>query len=67
VIPITVTAYISGAKAVKDGLLVFGGVEWVLFAFIVLYLFALRMCSVAQWMDRIALLYGEALTSKKDQ
>lgn len=66
VIPITVTAYISGAKAVKDGLLVFGGVEWVLFAFIFLYLFALRMCSVAQWMDRIALLYGEALASKKD-
>lgn len=65
IIPIAITAYISWGKAMKDGLVVFTGIEWIFAAFIFLYLFALRMCSVAQWMDRISLLYGEAFAAKK--
>lgn len=66
VVPIAVAAYISGARAIKDGLPVFTGVEWILVALICLYLFALRMCAVAQWLDLISLLYAEALAYEKN-
>lgn len=65
IIPLAVTAYLSGMKALRDGVVVFGGAEWLLVVFILLYLFAIRMSVVAQWMDRAALLYRTALDLKR--
>jgi hypothetical protein len=64
-IPLGITAYISGTKALKDGLIVFGGIEWVLAGLVLLYLLALRMNGTAQWMDRMSLLYKQALSMKQ--
>jgi hypothetical protein len=65
VIPLAVTAYISGLKAVKDGVIVFSAVEWVWAAFILLYLLAVHMVSVAQQIDRIVLVYKQAMATQK--
>ena len=64
IIPLAVTAYLSFTKAQKEGLVVFGGVEWAFAAFIFLYLFALRLSSTAQWMELVAGLYEQALAVK---
>lgn len=60
-VPLTITAYFSWMKAKKVGL-EFGGIEWLVVAFGVLYLFAIRAASLAQWMDRIVLIYKQALS-----
>ena len=65
IIPLGITAYISWTKALKDGLIVFGGIEWVLAGLVLLYLLALRMNATAQWMDRMSLLYKQALSVKQ--
>ena len=64
-IPLGITAYISGTKALKDGLIVFGGIEWVLAGLVLLYLLSLRMNGTAQWMGRMSLLYKQALSLKQ--
>jgi hypothetical protein len=61
VIPLAITGYLSYSKARKEALLSFGGIEWVSVAFIFLYLFAIRMSSTAQWMEKIAELYEHAI------
>lgn len=69
VIPLVITGYLSYAKAKKDGLLTFDGIEWLLIAFLVLYLLAIRMSSTVQWMEKVAELYRQAIslrTSKND-
>jgi uncharacterized membrane protein len=63
-IPLAVTAYLSGMKAIKEGLVNFGGIEWILAALILLYLLAMRMSAAAQWMDRISVIYKEAYDLK---
>ena len=65
VIPLGITAYISVAKAHKEGLIVFGIIEWVLAGLVLLYLLALMMNGTAQWMDRMSLLYKQALSIKQ--
>lgn len=64
IIPLAATAYLSFAKAQKDGFVVFGGVEWAFAAFAFLYLLALRLSSTAQWMELIAQLYAQAISVK---
>jgi hypothetical protein len=64
IIPLALTAYLSFTKAQKDGLVVFGGIEWAFAGFIFLYLFALRLSSTAQWMELVAALYEQALAVK---
>jgi hypothetical protein len=59
VIPIVITAYISYSKAIKDGIS-FGPFEWIGISFVLLYLFAIRMTSTAQWMERVAEIYAHA-------
>jgi hypothetical protein len=49
----------------KDGLIVFGATEWVLAGLVLFYLFALMMNGTAQWMDRMSLLYKQALSLKQ--
>jgi hypothetical protein len=64
IIPLVATGYLSFAKAQKDGLVVFTGVEWAFAAFLFLYLFALRFSSTAQWMEQVSLLYEQAVSVK---
>lgn len=60
-IPIGTTAYFALLKAHKDGLVVFGGIEWVFATFIFLYLLAARMTATAQWMEKISGIYDQAI------
>lgn len=64
IIPLALTAYLSLEKALKDGLVLFDGVEWIFAAFIFLYLFAIRLSSTAQWMELVSELYEQALSVK---
>lgn len=64
VIPLAITSYLAIAKAQKEGLVVFGGIEWALVGLILLYLLALRLSSTAQWMELAAELYAHALAVK---
>lgn len=64
IIPLGATGYLSFAKAYKDGLVVFSGVEWAFAAFLFLYLFALRLSSTAQWMEQVSALYEQAVSVK---
>jgi len=64
VIPIAITGYLSYAKAQHDGLVSFGGIEWVLAAFVALYLLAIRMTSAAQWMESVAEIYDHAIAMR---
>jgi hypothetical protein len=61
IVPVAVTAYLSYAKAMKDGIS-FGPYEWIGISFVCLYLLAIRMTSTAQWMEHIAELYAHAYT-----
>lgn len=63
IVPVAVTAYLSYAKAVKDGIS-FGTYEWVGIAFVSLYIFAIRMSATAQWMEHVAELYDHAHTAR---
>jgi len=63
IIPIAVTAYLSYAKAMKDGIN-FGPYEWVGISFVCLYILAIRMSATAQWMEHVAELYGHAYTAR---
>jgi hypothetical protein len=65
IIPSIVAIYFSWMKAKKDGL-VFDNIGWLAAAFGVLYLLAMRMESVAQWMDRSVLIYKQALANKDE-
>ncbi|MBU3624752.1 hypothetical protein ICN48_00665 [Polynucleobacter sp. JS-Safj-400b-B2] len=62
-IPIFLTAYLSYAKAIKEGI-AFGPVEWISIALVLLYLFAIRMVSTAQWMESISEIYDHAIMIK---
>lgn len=62
IIPLVITGYLSFVKTQKEGLVLFGGIEWVLVAFLFLYLFALRMTATAQWMESISEIYEQAIT-----
>jgi len=64
VIPLGVTTYISWAKIPKE-IEVFGRAEWVLAVLILLYLLALRMNLVAQWLERRAVIFQIAAEQKK--
>jgi len=63
-IPLGVTTYISWPKIPKE-IVVFGRAEWVLAVLILLYLFALRMNLVAQWLERRALIFRMAAEKKR--
>lgn len=60
-LPIAATSCFSYAKALRDGL-TFGPIEWVTYAFIALFLFAVRLISTAQWMENVAELYAHAIS-----
>jgi hypothetical protein len=62
VIPLAVTGYLSFLKAQKEGLAPFGGLEWIFVAFLGLFIFALRMATAAQWMEKIAGIYAQAVS-----
>lgn len=64
IIPLVATGYLSFAKAQKDGLVVFSGIEWAFAAFLFLYLLALRLSSSAQWMELVSALYEQAVSVK---
>jgi len=64
IIPLAATAYLSGQKAIKEGAVVFSEIEWIFAAFILLYLLAVHMVSVAQKIDRVALIYKQALSTQ---
>lgn len=64
IIPIGITTYFSAAKLLKEGAM-FGGAEWVLLTLVLLYLFAIRMSLVAQWLERTALLFRTAAENRK--
>lgn len=60
VIPLALTAYLSMHQFYKkEGILV-GGIEWLSVALVVLYLVALRMTEVAQWLERTAEIFAQA-------
>jgi len=63
-IPLGVTTYISWAKIPKE-IVVFGRAEWVLAVLILLYLLALRMNLVAQWLERRAVIFRMAAEQKR--
>ena len=65
-LPLAATTYFSYAKAIKDGLS-FGPIEWVAYALIALFLFAIRMTSTAQWMECISELYGHAIDIRQSR
>ena len=67
IIPLVATSYLSLAKAKKDGLVAFSGVEWAFVAFLFLYLLALRLSSTAQWMELVAALYEQAVAVKPER
>lgn len=62
IIPLAIAGYLSFIKAQKEGLVPFGGIEWVLVSFLFLYLFALRMTATAQWMEKVSEIYEQAIT-----
>jgi hypothetical protein len=61
IIPLAIAGYFSFINAQKEGLVPFGGVEWVLVSFLFLYLFALRMTAAAQWMEKVSEIYEQAI------
>lgn len=61
IIPLAIAGYLSFIKAQKEGLVPFGGIEWVLISFLFLYLFALRMTAAAQWMEKVSEIYEQAI------
>jgi hypothetical protein len=63
-IPIATTAYFAYLKTQKEGLVAFGGIEWVFVSFVFLYLFAARMTSTAQWMEKVSEIYEQAIALK---
>ena len=58
-IPLALVSYLAFSKAFGTG--IFGIAESVYAALIGLYILGLRANIVAQWMDRVALVYGAAL------
>lgn len=64
IIPLGITTYFSSTKISKE-MVVFGSVDWVLAALVLLYLFALRMSLVAQWLERQAALFRTAAEQRK--
>ncbi len=65
-LPLAATAYLSYAKAVKEGL-TFGAVETIACGVIALFLFAVRMAATAQWMESVAELYAHAMTLRPEK
>jgi hypothetical protein len=63
-IPIAVTAYFGLIKYQKEGVQPFGGSEWLLVAFALIYLFGARAIALAQWMEQNAEIYTQALALK---
>lgn len=63
-IPLTITAYFAFLKAQKEGLVLFGGIEWIFTAFAFLFLLAVRMTGTAQWMEKISEIYEQAIALK---
>lgn len=63
-IPLVITAYFAFLKAQKEGLVVFGGIDWIFTAFAFLYLLAVRMTRTAQWMEKISEIYEQAISLK---
>ena len=61
IIPLAVAGYFSFIKAQKEGLVPFGGIEWVLVSFLFLYIFALRMTTAAQWIEKVSEIYEQAI------
>lgn len=64
IIPLGITTYFSSTKISKE-IVVFGSVDWVLAALVLLYLFALRMSLVAQWLEKQAALFRTAAEQRK--
>lgn len=64
VIPLAITGYFYYLKAQQDKLTTFGGIEWILVTFVVLYLLAIRMAATAQWMEKVSAIYEQAAAIK---
>lgn len=64
IIPLSITTYFSAAKLIKEDA-VFGGIEWAVITLVFLYLFAVRMSLVAQWLERTALIFRAAAEAKR--
>ena len=64
VIPLAITGYLSYLKVQQDKLATFGGIEWILAAFVFLYLLAIRMTATAQWMEKVSAIYEQAAAIK---
>lgn len=60
-IPLAITGYLSFSKAQKEGFVALDGIEWILIAFLFLYLLALRMTLTAQWMEKVSEVYEQAI------
>lgn len=63
-IPLATTAYFSFLKFHEEGLELFSGIDWIFSAFAFLYLFAVRMTGTAQWMEKMAEIYEQAIALK---
>lgn len=66
-IPLAITAYFTFLKMQKEGLVPFGGIEWVFTAFAFLFILAVRMTGVAQWMEKISEIYEQAIALKSQR
>jgi hypothetical protein len=64
IIPLAVTAYLAYIKIKEEKLSAFDGMDWLLIALIFLYLFAVRMTSAAQWMEKVSEIFDHASTLK---
>lgn len=67
IIPLAVTGYFSYSKIKEGNFLFFDEIEWIMVALIFLYLLAMRMTLTAQWMERVAEIYSEALIMKENR
>jgi hypothetical protein len=66
IIPLAASAYLAILKLRKDGLLTFSGAEmWIVVSVIAVYLIAMRLNNTAQWMDRTALVFKQAMEIKR--
>lgn len=60
-IPLATSGYFAFLKTQKDGLQPFGDIDWVFAAFAFLYIVAVRMTGTAQWMEKMAEIYEQAI------
>lgn len=63
-IPVATTGYFAFLKSQKDGLQPFSDIDWVFAAFAFLYIVAVRMTGTAQWMEKMAEIYDQAIALK---